>query len=453
MKRHFILTPFGSAGDVNPFLWIGRLLLERGHDVTLIAPVLFAQAARNARVPFVPVGTLESYERTMRNPKLWHPWHGMQITLRFAGGLTGDYYDAIAATRETTRDEVVLVSSFMALGARVAREKFRVPLATVHVQPAIFLSVHDTPVMRAHMEWFGRMPRWLKRLLFALPNPLDQCAGKSVRGVCAAVGVTPPRSLAREWLHSPDAVLGLFPAWFAPPQPDWPPRCHLAGFPLYDGSDVHELPAEVQRFLAGGSPPIVFTAGSAMLHARDFFATALAACRRLNRRAIFATGHPGQLPPALPPEVLPVSYVPFSRLLPRTAALVHHGGIGTLSHALAAGLPQLVMPMAHDQPDNAQRLVRLGVGRRLYPKAFNADNVTTALRELLSDTVVRKNCDVAAARMRGNRPAEIVTPLLESVRRVGTPDDAPAPVRPTSTQPATRMSAPASRGSTIEEFK
>jgi UDP:flavonoid glycosyltransferase YjiC (YdhE family) len=423
MKRNFILAPFGSAGDVHPFLWMSRLLLERGHDVTLVAPALFTEAARAAGVPFVPVGTTGAYEELMRNPKLWHPWHGMRITLRFAARLTGDYYDAIAATRRKGGD-MVLVSSFMALGARVAREKFRAPLATVHIQPAIIPSVHHTPVMGAHLEWFTRMPRWLKRLLFALPNPLDRCAGGPVRSVCKAVGVAPPRSLMREWLHSPDAVLGLFPAWFAPPQPDWPPRCHLAGFPLHDLGDVRGLPPDVEQFLAAGPRPVVFTAGSAMRHAMEFFATALAACERLNLRAIFATGHPRQLPRTLPARVLAAGYVPFSRLLPHTAALVHHGGIGTLSHGLAAAVPQLVMPMAHDQPDNAQRLVALGVARRLYPKAFTVERVVGALQELLSDPVVRKNCAIVAARMRTENSAETVIPVLESLRRIDSPNRA-----------------------------
>jgi len=417
LKRHFILTPFGSAGDVHPFLWMGRLLQERGHRVTLVAASPFAEIARRVGVPFQPVGAPGIYEEVIRNPKLWHPWHGMHLTLRYAGQATGEYFDAIAATRETIGGtDTVLVGSMLAFGARLAREKFNLPLATVHLQPMVMLSLHDTPVMRAHTEWFTRTPRWLKRAFFALPNPLDVCAGKSVRAVCARAGVAPPRGLV-DWIHSPDAVLGLFPDWFGPPQPDWPPHCRLAGFPLYDLGDRQELAPEVERFLSAGPAPVVFTPGSAMLHGQEFFATALAACQRLGLRAIFATNHPEQLPRDLPPTVLPVAYAPFSRLLPRAAALVHHGGIGTLSQALAAGIPQLVMPMAHDQPDNAHRLVRLGVARRLYPKKFTPQNVAAALRELRADPAVHAVCAALAARVRAARPAEIVLHMLESLTR------------------------------------
>lgn len=418
MSRHFILVPFGSAGDVNPFLWLGRELQQRGHSVTLVAPPLFRAMAHGAGVPLVPVGEDAHYDQFTRNPKLWHPWHGMHLTLRFAGDMAGDFYDAIAATRERAGADVVVVGSLLALGARLAREKLRVPLVTVHLQPSVILSEYDTPVMRAHLEWFARLPRWLKRVFFALPNPLDQCAGRQIRRCCRTLGLPPPRSLMREWMNSPDAVLGLFPEWFGPPQPDWPPRLRLAGFPLYDLGDHRELSAEIQQFLAAGPAPVVFTAGSAMLHGREFFATAFAACRQLGLRAIFATQDHTQLPGERSAAVLPTGYVPFSRLLPHAAALVHHGGIGTLSQALAAGIPQLVMPMAHDQPDNAHRLVQLGVARRLYPKRFTPANVAAALQSLLSDPAVRVACAAASARLKNQRPADTALATLEAVALV-----------------------------------
>ena len=418
MARHFILTPFGSAGDVNPFLWIGRGLRARGHAVTILLAPPFDRLGVAAGLPVVTVGDPGDYERIIRNPDLWHPWRAMHLTLGYAGQAAEEYFTAIAAAAERGGGgDIVLAGSLLALGARLAREKFGWPLASVHLQPGVMLSLHDTPVMRAHLEGFARLPRWLKRLFFALPNPLDQAAGPAVRAACARAGVPPPRSLMREWMHSPDAVLGLFPAWFGPPQPDWPPRCRLAGFPLYDRGDRQELAPELERFLAAGPPPVLFTPGSAMAHGREFFAAALGACARLGARAILATAHREPLPARLPDAVRVADYAPFSRLLPRVAAVVHHGGIGTLSQALAAGVPQLVMPMAHDQPDNAQRLVRLGVAARLYPRRFTAARVAAALRRLQQDPAVRAACAAAAEQVRADRPAEVVFDTLETLRR------------------------------------
>jgi UDP:flavonoid glycosyltransferase YjiC (YdhE family) len=92
------------------------------------------------------------------------------------------------------------------------------------------------------------------------------------------------------------------------------------------------------------------------------------ACRRLGRRGLLLSRYRDQLPADLPPGVRHFDYVPLSRVLPRAAALVSHGGIGTLSQALAAGIPQLIMPLGFDQFDNAARLGRLGVAATLTPR-------------------------------------------------------------------------------------
>jgi UDP:flavonoid glycosyltransferase YjiC (YdhE family) len=94
---------------------------------------------------------------------------------------------------------------------------------------------------------------------------------------------------------------------------------------------------------------------------------------------LLLTRHGENIPPNLPPGVIHVPYAPFSELLPHCSALVYHGGIGTLSQALAAGVPHLVMPMSHDQPDNAWRLKDLGVGDSLPPKRFTPKNVAKKL--------------------------------------------------------------------------
>ena len=121
--------------------------------------------------------------------------------------------------------------------------------------------------------------------------------------------------------------------------------------------------------------------------------------------ALRSSGRPGlvlarggdQIPP-LTDGQRHVEYAPFGRLFPRAAAVIHHGGIGTTARALAAGVPQLVMPMAFDQHDNAARLVRLGVARVLPPKRFRAAAIVQALDELQGSPAVAAACAAAKAR-------------------------------------------------------
>lgn len=144
--------------------------------------------------------------------------------------------------------------------------------------------------------------------------------------------------------------------------PDWPQPLLTADFQMFDAAPPDSLSSESLEFLAAGDKPLVFTPGTGNVHASAFFACALVAVTSLGERAIFLTNKM-QIPADLPPTVLWQPYVPLSGLLPRTKALVHHGGVGTIAEALRAGVPQLVNVFpALDQFDNGSRVAELGVG-------------------------------------------------------------------------------------------
>jgi UDP:flavonoid glycosyltransferase YjiC (YdhE family) len=145
---------------------------------------------------------------------------------------------------------------------------------------------------------------------------------------------------------------------------------------------------------------------------RDFFVAAAGACERLGMRGIFVTPFREQIEFSLGKTIRHFDRAPFSKVFPRCAAVVHHGGIGTCAQGFAAGVPQLVMPMAHDQPDNAQRLKRLGVGDYLLPGRFTADAVSARLESLLSSENTRKACLEVKSRMAMQMPPEKVADLL-----------------------------------------
>src|SRR5262249_39783188 len=140
----------------------------------------------------------------------------------------------------------------------------------------------------------------------------------------------------------------------------------------------------MDRFIAAGEPPIVFTPGSANRFAASFFSAGIEAAARVGRRALLVTKYRDHLPPTLPAHAFHAPYAAFATLFPRAAAVVHHGGIGTCAQGLAAGVPQVIMPLGFDQPDNGARLVRLGVADTIGPSRFTAGRVAGALGRLLS---------------------------------------------------------------------
>jgi UDP:flavonoid glycosyltransferase YjiC (YdhE family) len=209
--------------------------------------------------------------------------------------------------------------------------------------------------------------------------------------------------------------MGLWPQWYAPTQPDWPSQFHAVGFPLYDETGITPISAELDQWLSSGDAPIAFTPGSAMIHGAEFFQESANACAILKRRGILLTRHREQIPAQLPEGVRHVDYAPFGQLLPRCAALVHHGGIGTTAQALRAGCPQLIMPLAHDQFDNANRIHRLGAGGSIPVKKYRAANVAAALRPMVETPNVRETCREVARRFDGFTPLEEACDLVEKL--------------------------------------
>jgi UDP:flavonoid glycosyltransferase YjiC (YdhE family) len=159
----------------------------------------------------------------------------------------------------------------------------------------------------------------------------------------------------------------------------------MVGFARFDGSDQKQIPAGTLDFINAGTEPIVITFGTGMRHAKTMFEKAAKACTLLNRRAILATTTPSDLPSQLPETIHHCPFAPFGQLFDRCAAVIHHGGIGTTAQAIAAGIPQLIMPLAWDQYDNADRVTRLKVGHSIRSSA-SCQDLASALKRLLNTT-------------------------------------------------------------------
>jgi rhamnosyltransferase subunit B len=408
----FVMTPVGSSGDVHPFIGLGRALRSRGHDVVIVTAGAFEQVVQRAGLGFRETVSAEIFDVMSKHPDLWHSRRGLQLVL----GTVADHvrlgYKRVADAYEPGR--TVLVGHALSFGTRLFEEKHGVPSATLHLAPSIFRSDFEQPAITPGRD-LSRAPRWLKRTFWWGVDRflIDPLIVPKLNAFRTELGLPAVSRVFRDWLHSPVRAIALFPDWFAPRQPDWPAALRLTGFPQYDESDQQQLSPSLQRFLDAGDRPIVFTPGSANQNAAGFFRAAVDAAARLNRRAVLLTRYTEHLP-ALPATVHHEGYVPLSRLLPRSAALVHHGGIGTLAQALAAGVPQLTMPLGFDQPDNTMRLLRLGVARWVSPSRFTGERVAPLLDVLLTDPTVASACAKYAALLEGERALDRTCDLLEA---------------------------------------
>ena len=411
---NILILAVGSYGDVLPLVGLGREFCSRGHKVIFFTNGHFANLVQHAGLNFVVLGSAEEYDTLADNPALWHPHKGWRLIMkRLVSGALEDAYTLLRS--KVIQGNTILISSTLGFAARLIQETHHIPHATVHFSPAVFHSAHQAP----HLPGLS-LPDWLpvafKQGVWKVLDHtmIDPVVKPQLNRFRSQLGLPPVSRIFHNWLHSPDLVLALFPEWFAAPQSDWPPRTRVTGFPLYDESPDEVLPATVQRFLDTHPEPLVFTPGSANKHARSFFKEAAEACREMERSAIFLTRYPEQLPASLPKKVKHFSYVPLSRLLPHSAALIHHGGIGTCSQVLRAGIPQVIQPLAFDQFDNAARVKRLGVGTMIPKRSFRAPMIAHRIQGLLNSTDVKTRCRRVMALFREEDPLAESCRLIES---------------------------------------
>lgn len=411
---HILISCVGSAGDVHPFIAIGQALARRGHEVELITSTHFAARIEAAGLTCTPIGTEADFEQVVHHPDLWNPRTCFPVLWQAISQRLVEAHRLLISRAQPGR--TVLVGSTLAMPVRLAQETHGLPTAMVHLSPVCIWSAQAPAVLPGLGDLSGWPPALVRLIQSGVERLfIDRVVAPGFDRIRRDLGLPPVRHVLSQWINSPDRVVCAWPEWFAPKQTDWPAQAVTTGFARWSGTADQPLAPALLNFLNAGQAPIGFTPGSAMAQGRDFFARALAASAALNQRALLITPYADQLPHPLPPHAHAVSYAPFDALLPRLAALVHHGGIGTTAQGLAVGLPQAVLPFAHDQFDNATRLVKRGVGLRLTARSSVRQWAQT-LERLRNDASISAACQRHATLMaEDSDAADRIAEWIESV--------------------------------------
>lgn len=403
---HAYMVCMGSMGDTLPFVTIGRAMAARGHAVTVVANEYYKDLIEKVGLGFEPTLSRQEYIDFIEKQKQ----QSDLASLRDMGEMIMRLIEPVYKLLEDRYipGETVVCTQGYAMGARVAQERFGVPVATCHLQPMWFRSIHDMPPIP---EWW---PKWFNK---GIQNLIDFCLdfriGRAVCNFREQFGFPRTKKVMRHWWHSPQCTMGLFPDWFCKPRADWPPNAVLPGFPIpNEPTDPFDM-TEVDAFLSAGEPPLVFTQSSIANEAHTYFDTSIEITHKLGCRAIFLTPHPELLPDKIPEGMKYFPFVPLERLLPRCKAHLHHGGIGTIAHTLKAGIPQVTVPMVYDQPDNSMRLRPLKVSIDLKKKQYRTKYVVPRLKELLESEEVLARCRDYAERIRRSDPLGRCCEVLE----------------------------------------
>ena len=229
-----------------------------------------------------------------------------------------------------------------------------------------------------------------------------------------ACGLTPPRDLL-SWAERIAArPLALWSRHLRGPARDDPPGLRICGFVL--PPEEPPLDAALERFLAEGEPPVVVTLGTtAREMGLPLYRAAADACAQLGRRAVLLCGGSANTPAPLPPGVLAVDVAPHGRLMPRACALVHHGGAGTLAHALRSARTAVIVPFGHDQADNAYRAERIGVARVLRRGRATKTRLALTLERVLTDAAIHSAAERTGTLVRAEDGAAAAVAEVEAL--------------------------------------
>ncbi len=394
-----VLATFGSLGDLHPMIALGLELKRRGHRIAFATMNFYRDKIEMLGFEHVPMAPHISPDDIAQMPELVDARKGTEKILReiIIASVPAMYDDLLAAVDGAD----ILITGEVIYAAKSVVEKTGIKWVTTTLAPVSLFSTYDPPVPPTAM-WFEKL-RFLgsgfHSLLFRLIRMSMHSWLDEYRVFRRKIGLDPDDDPIFGEKFSLDLHLIMFSRVLGAPQPDWPEHAVQTGFCFYDGqSDSGQMPDGLVEFLDAGEPPIVFTLGSAaVMDPRDFFVESVKAAKMLGRRAVLLYGVFGERPSGLTDNIVGFEYAPYSLLFPRAACVVHQAGVGTTGQVLRAGVPHLIVPFAHDQPDNAARCRRIGVAEIIGRGSYTAESAARMLTKILAEDGYRKRAVEVAA--------------------------------------------------------
>jgi rhamnosyltransferase subunit B len=316
--------------------------------------------AVEAGMEFVPIDTKEEYESDMREQQLL--FEGL---FRKPMAVTR-YYERSAWYAEIPREFAAITERYIpGQTAVIARH-------TSGVSALMAAEVLDVPV-----AWVAVWPTQIQALPL-MQRIFEYKVGAKINQLRSEVGLGPISDWGA-WFNSADLKVGLWPEWFDSAGATVPADFQLTDFVSHSPAESGEIPPEAEELLSSGSPPVLIAGGSSMVTNEAFYPTAAEACVRAGRVGLLVCPHRQHVPDPLPPGIHWFSRLPFREVMPRVSAVIHHGGISTITRALTSRTPQVILPWGFDRPDNAARLGRHRLAHWLPVSQWTPDRVAELL--------------------------------------------------------------------------
>ena len=419
-----VLSNIGTYGDTNPLIALALELKRRGHVPVMALPAVYEPKIRPLGLEFHAVRPDIDPTNTLLVEMIYDIKHGTEHGLRdfLFPVLRQTYDDLLDAATKPERADLLLLGELNYAGPLVA-EVTGIPWASYVLAPLSFFSAFDPPALPGY-PWLARADQTIPgfgRIIKQVTRLVSRKWPEPIYALRRELGLPKGAHPLFDAKHSPSLVLALFSSVLGEEQKDWPEHTLITGFCYYDAdAGNQELPANLEKFLAAGPPPVVFTLGSAaVLAAGDFYEVSAEAAIRLGIRAVLLIGTDprNQLKTALPESVCVAEYAPYSELFSRAAMVVHQGGVGTTAQCLRAGKPMLIIPFSHDQPDNARRMKRLQVAQVIQRGSYTPWRVARRLKAMLADPLLAQRAESVGKQLAGEDGLRAACDALEKLGR------------------------------------
>lgn len=381
-----VLSTMGSLGDLHPMIALAIELQKRGHVPVISTWQGYEEKVTDLGFKFRSLRpTVDMTDRVLLREMLDARKGPEKIIKELISPNLREMYDDVVSACDGA--DLLITGEVVYVGKSVF-EKIGIKWLSTSLAPLSMFSADD-PSVYPTAEWLELLrplPAAFHRALFAFMRWMISDWFAPYREFREELGLDGGQDPVFEGKYSKLLHLAMFSKVLGKPQPDWYSPTLQTGFCFYDESETLELPPELADFLDAGDAPIVFTLGSAaVMDARDFFDESAKAAKLLDRRAVLLYGRDNEPPKGLDDNIVGFEFAPYSLVFPNAACVVHQAGVGTTAQVLRAGVPHLIMPFSHDQPDNAARCRRLGIAEIIGRDEYDAENATHMLRKILGD--------------------------------------------------------------------
>ena len=385
----------GSRGDVQPYVALGKGLVEAGHTVRLVTHQDFETLVAGYRMEFWPIkGSVQDIAQSAAMRELLEKGNFLSILSQMAKEARRGALLLAEAGLAACRGMDLILAGIGGLFTGLALgQKLNIPLLQAYYIPFTPTSAYPSFFAAQVPSWAGGL---FNRFSYQLARQAMWQSFRSADGVARREALDLPTAPLFGPFNSPcvlkDPILYAYSPAVIPPPPDWPPSIHVTGYWFLDSEEGWTPPRALADFIQAGPPPVFIGFGS--MSSRNPEKTAaliLDALQRINRRAILLSGWGGLHKADVPGSVFMLDSAPFAWLFPRMAAVVHHGGAGTTSAGLRAGVPSVVIPFFGDQPYWGRRVEELGVGPKPIPRRqLSAARLAEAIEQAVTDEEMRQ---------------------------------------------------------------